>query len=485
MSRAVEFGCSVLGIAAGAIASMGAVDPCMGSGQSCAYVGNFKVLAGVTSVGLLTYAIYTSHKQEEEEMQIEGEQMKLTTYENLRDQLFMQKQLEADEVSIEEQILGRLGISQPMNAIAPSATPAINIPGVPMAVPQFALPSPQPAQKMSQAIPLGVGVNDAIAIEPTQQSKPLPTNAAELMQRLFEECPEFLKLVESPPIRLVGVQRTGKSTFARKLALLRAIAIPGHKIAWSTPHLESDNPLAKELNYFGFTENGKDFKSIESAWEAVQKNGLDKGKQLNLTAVWDEFGGYDAFYDPDLLGNSLKALLREASKHRYYPILIAHGDAVNFYPGVKDILKVLQGGTVLVETIGEPVGALGRMRPTGKVKITWLDGNQQQIKVPDWLTEELLLSLQPANTKSEIIERAIARNTFTDPYAAQRSPVSTYPTRPIIADDTDWHEDVRRWLYLQPARPNDGDLRGKCQELTGKVLNETGLALLKQNLNLP
>ncbi|MBD2019926.1 hypothetical protein H6F43_06960 [Leptolyngbya sp. FACHB-36] len=172
-----------------------------------------------------------------------------------------------------------------------------------------------------RAIP-AVGANtrlNAVDVPAQSVSQRTPTTAAELCQRLYQECPELLKLVKAPPIRLVGLQRTGKSTFARKLALLRTVLNPGHSVAWATPHREADNPLPPQLNPFGHSDRGKNMAVIEAAWSGVQA-AIDKGQQLNLTAVWDEFGGYDQFEDKEALGTSLRSLLREASKHTYYPI---------------------------------------------------------------------------------------------------------------------------------------------------------------------
>jgi len=217
-----------------------------------------------------------------------------------------------------------------------------------------------------------------------------------LQDRLKIDCPELLLLVKAPPIRLVGHQRTGKSSLARKLALLRLILLPGHKAAWCTPHLEQDNRLPVELNPIGFKPSGaKDMGAIEGRWIETQES-IDAGKQLNQTIVWDEFGCYGDFENPDAIAPSLRSLLRESSKHEYYPILIAHGDQANFYPGVKNILTTLKQGTVKIETIGEAADDFGTMRPTGKFRIYDYGGeNFKELQLPPWLTEDYLLGLLP------------------------------------------------------------------------------------------
>jgi hypothetical protein len=218
----------------------------------------------------------------------------------------------------------------------------------------------------------------------------------ELIARLKQEAPELLRLVKAPPIRLVGLQRTGKSTFAQRLALLRMVLLPGHTAAWATPHREADNPVPAILNPVGYTATGaKDYPSIEALWVNTQER-IDQGEQVNMTVVWDEFGGYDQFQDVELLKGSLRSLLREATKHSYHPILIAHGDQASFYPGVTNILSTIKLSTVKVETIGAVADVFGAMAPTGKASITWLDGSVAEVTWPAWLTQDYLLGILQA-----------------------------------------------------------------------------------------
>lgn len=261
---------------------------------------------------------------------------------------------------------------------------------------------PHSAAKPESAIDVDAAtVNEA-------QSHGIVRNASELLALLQSQCPDLLLLVKAAPIRLVGKQRTGKSTFARKLALLRSILLPGHSVIWATPHRETDNPVPESLNPFGVSASGaKNMGAIESVWEAVQ-DAIDAGQPLNLTAVWDEFGSYDGFEHADLLGGSLRSLLREATKHGYFPVLVAHGDQASFYPGVKNILSTLHTGTVKVETIGRVSNAFGEMAPTGAVQVTWLDGSQVSIALPAWLTLDLLLSLQPVVDRPAVLQALVS-----------------------------------------------------------------------------
>lgn len=291
-----------------------------------------------------------------------------------------------------------------------------------------------------------------------------PKNSAGLLQRLKAECPELLSLIKAPPIRLVGFQRTGKSSFARKLALLRMILLPGHSVLWATPHLEADNRVPTILNPIGYSPDGKkDFASIEAAWSDIQKQ-IDQGKHPQKTIVWDEFGSYDAFENLELLGASLRSLLRESSKHEYYPILIAHGDQAAFYPGVSGILTTLKQGTVKVETIGTAANDFGEMKPTGEVKIHTLDGKVKQFKVPDWLTEEYLLNLLAVKQ-----EQASPEN---EPPAVLDSLFQALqPTEPVDQPEVTPDESVQRRQPEQepdPWQKVDAELTKQLQAIAQK-----------------
>ena len=239
------------------------------------------------------------------------------------------------------------------------------------------------------ATPAAGGQTITVPAIVTDTSAPAPDG---LLDRLRVECPEILKLVKAPPIRLVGHQRTGKSSFARKLALLRMILLPGHSTWWATPHVERDNPVPEELNPIGFTKDGKDFAAIERIWRITQ-TAIDRGNQLNQTVVWDEFGRYGAFQNKDLLSDGLQAVLQEATKHGYFPVLIAHGDQAKWFPGITGLFSTLKEGTVKVESIGEAANDFGEMKPTGRYRVTELEGKTIEFQVPSWLTEDYLLGI--------------------------------------------------------------------------------------------
>jgi len=310
-----------------------------------------------------------------------------------------------------------------------------------------------------------------------------------LIARLKAEAPELLLLIKAPPIRLVGLQRTGKSTFAQRLTLLRMVLLPGHAATWATPHREIDNPVPPLLNPVGYTvTGGKDYPAIEQLWVATQEQ-IDQGHPLNQTVVWDEFGGYDAFQDGELLKGSLRSMLREATKHQYYPILIAHGDQAAFYPGVANILTTVRNSTVKVETVGEVADDFGTMRPTGKAVITWLDGSTSELTLPAWLTTDYLQScLQsfaqtaPAAPPAAPL-LAVTRATSTEeitPHQGQESATQG----PIHSDDATRRVAEKLAVKLAEA---DGEWIS-IRDLTANVFRqpqdrEIALTLIRQMIN--
>ena len=235
-------------------------------------------------------------------------------------------------------------------------------------------------------------------VEPARpQVSPLPTTIAELQARIKAECPALLRLVKAHPIRLVGIQRTGKSTLAKKLALLRLLLIPEHRVLAATPHYEQSNPYPACFQVVGYRGSGRrDMAEIESAWNQVQQ-AIDHGQFFNLTPIWDEFGSYaDHFEDAEALTLSLRSNLRESIKHGIHPIYVLHGESAQFISGGKGLIRALLQGTVRVETIGEEIDDFGTMAPTGKAIIRWLNGAKEDLVLPLWLTEELLLNFLPS-----------------------------------------------------------------------------------------
>ncbi len=224
---------------------------------------------------------------------------------------------------------------------------------------------------------------------------------AALIARLNQDCPALVKLIKSHPIRLTGTQRSGKSTIAKILGLLRMVLLPGHGVIAATPHYEPANPYPKVFTVAGVTPQGKrDYPAIERQWFGMADR-VESCQQSNVSYVWDEFGLFDQAIadtddDKDKIKRVLTSCLRETMKFGIYPMFIVHGETAAFLPGSKGLVTVFLNSTVRVEAIGEQVQdemGLPTLRPTGRFNVTYLDGTKDEGKIPEWLTEDYLLGL--------------------------------------------------------------------------------------------
>lgn len=255
----------------------------------------------------------------------------------------------------------------------------------------------------------------AIAVEAAPAEEPLdadlepiedaaevsPDARRDLIARLRAECPALLKLVKSHPIRAVGVQRSGKTTLVKRLALLRMVLIPGHRVIAATPHHETGNPYpAKAFKVVGIKKGERDYPAIEREWDAMTKR-VQACTESSITTIWDEFGLFDQVMPTppkteSKIKTTLTSCLRETMKFGEHPIFIVHGETAAFLPGAQGLVTVFLGSTVRVETIGEAVEdemGLETIKPTGRFTVEWLDGSEDEGQIPAWLTEKYLLGL--------------------------------------------------------------------------------------------
>jgi hypothetical protein len=235
----------------------------------------------------------------------------------------------------------------------------------------------------------------------------------ELIDRLKDECPALLRLIKDfQPIRMVGKQRTGKTTAVKKLALLRMILLPNHRVIASTPHNEAGNSYPDVFDVVGLRPDGsRDYVAIRREWNDLADR-IEASRVNSITTVWDEFEVMDIALAKAIAGGkpdaeaiktaqeeislNLTSSLRESAKFGEGLIFVVHGETARFLPGSKGLVTVFLDGTVRFETIGKSVedeDGLAQVRPTGKFRITWLDGSEDSGQIPDWLTEGYLLEL--------------------------------------------------------------------------------------------
>ncbi len=141
-------------------------------------------------------------------------------------------------------------------------------------------------------------------VQPTTTQQTAPQTKQELLQALRQQCPALLGLVKSHPIRCVGVQRSGKTTFAKKLALLRLVLLPNHRVIASTPHYEPTNSYPDAFQIVGINNGKRDYPAIRKEWNGLAQR-VEDGNVNSITTLWDEFGLMDRVVEEEVLTSCL------------------------------------------------------------------------------------------------------------------------------------------------------------------------------------
>jgi hypothetical protein len=269
-----------------------------------------------------------------------------------------------------------------------------------------------------------------------QSDDALPHDRDSLLARLKTDCPALVNLLKAPPIRLVGVQRSGKTTLAKIIALLRLVILPDHQVIASTPHAESENSYPDVFTVVGVKDGKRDFAATNRQWAAMHNRIFTNTRSPGNTTIWDEFGLLDAAIDPDDILSVVKTTLREATKHGEYPMFIVHGETLNFLPGVTGIREPFLKSTMRVEAIGAMVegdDGIPYVQPTGRFTVTNMDGTSSNGILPNWLTEAFLLTLlSPAAV-------AVPKKPVTvTPAATPGVKISVAPTVVAAAPEDPW-----------------------------------------------
>jgi hypothetical protein len=241
----------------------------------------------------------------------------------------------------------------------------------------------------------------------------LPTTPQALIARLRSECPALLKLIKSHPIRLVGIQQTGKTTLVKRLCLLRMILLQGHSVVATTPHYKAGDDYPSVFAVAGITpDRRRDYPAIAREWQRMSE-GVESCQHQNKSYIFDEFGILDRAVEEEEIRLTLTRALRETLKFGIYPIIVIHGETAAFMPGAKGLVSVLLNSTVRVETIGEPITdsiGLESVKPSGKFTVTWLDNSIENGTIPQWLSDEYLIGLLGIESQNQQQSSAISQN---------------------------------------------------------------------------
>ena len=217
MTRASTFGYLIGGVLCTTIASMGAVDPCLGKGGSCSYVGFYKVLFGVLSTAGYVGAIMESHQTEEDELEEFREKLLSFQSRGAISELYAQKAIEVAEVMAEEHAMTAAGIPLEL----PASIPQTQYQPVASTVQAQAVQSAEAVQ----AAGLIPSPANSLAIQnstptPMNLATPTPTSSPPILVTL----PDGAKLIEAtalenideyPVVMVIAGMGSGKTQTMR------------------------------------------------------------------------------------------------------------------------------------------------------------------------------------------------------------------------------------------------------------------------------
>lgn len=230
--------------------------------------------------------------------------------------------------------------------------------------------------------------------EPTT---PTPKSFEERKARLIEVLEEhqltpLWELRNATPIRFTGWQRSGKSTKAQTLALLRQIDDRSHPVTVCSPHRVTPGDKAWSSS-FTTTGAGNQWEEIKAVIDQLVTR-LGKGDTTPTTTILDEFSGYAGKVGTDgYIQELMLSAVREMSKHNELLILIAHGDTMAMNGNIKGLSAALWGNFV---TVGcNRILIDGKPYPSPKVTIAGGGFPEYSLSWPEWFTPEWLLENFP------------------------------------------------------------------------------------------
>ena len=229
-------------------------------------------------------------------------------------------------------------------------------------------------------------------------SAPRPKTFEERKARLIEVMGEhgltpFWELRNATPIRFTGWQRSGKSTKAAVLALLRQIDNLSHPVTVCTPHHCTPGDRAWP-NSFTTTGEGNQWDKIKGTIDRLMAR-LSKGDTAPYTTILDEFSGYagNGGMDDQYIQGLMMSAIREMAKHHEFLVLIAHGDTAALNGNIKGLNAAMWGNFVTVQCHRKLVD--GKAQPSPIVDISGGGFPSTRLNFPDWFTPEWLLENFP------------------------------------------------------------------------------------------
>lgn len=231
----------------------------------------------------------------------------------------------------------------------------------------------------------------------TPPEPPKPKTFEERKTRLIEVLGEhgltpIWELRNATPIRFTGWQRSGKSTKAQTLALLRQIDDRSHPVTVCTPHHATPGDRAWAES-FTVTGAGNQWDKIKSTIDRLMLR-LGEGNTAPYTTILDEFSGYAGKVAPDgYIQELMMSAVREMAKHNEFLILIAHGDTMAMNGNIKGLSQAMWGNFVTVQC--NRILRDGKPYPSPKIQISGGGFPEASLSWPEWFDPEWLIQNFP------------------------------------------------------------------------------------------
>ena len=203
----------------------------------------------------------------------------------------------------------------------------------------------------------------------------------------------FWELRNATPVRFCGWQRSGKSTKAQTLALLRQLDNPQHPVTVCTPH----HPTPGDATWspsFRVAGEGNQWAAIKSEIDRVMTR-LGKGDTDSYTTILDEFSGYagQGGMSDGYIQEVMLSAIREMAKHQEMLVLICHGDTMALNGNVKGLSAALWGNFVTVNCNRLLID--GKAQPSPEVSIYGGGFPNTKLVWPAWFNPQWLLRQFP------------------------------------------------------------------------------------------
>jgi hypothetical protein len=245
----------------------------------------------------------------------------------------------------------------------------------------------------------------AVVLKPVlvSSSAPFEQRKQQLWQRLRAETAWLLQLIERTPLLIWGPQRSGKSTLAKVIAILRKLFV-GHAIEVADPQAHRN----RWPGCFVVYGSNRNYAAIGDRLMAYYAR-IAQQQASPTTSIWDEFTSYEGWVDGDYKPYAcgfVKSVLSESQAANEFAILLAHGRTQGYLGGSKGTKEAREKGLVEIEAIPEFTDT-GRAYPSGRYILANFHKDEMNrvqdypVLLPDWLQIETLLKGFPELDFSE------------------------------------------------------------------------------------